>query len=233
MEFFPFNVEARTNQFVGSSGARKCRLLGYVPANFCFKNGKSQSIRVKRTEIEGLFGKTKTKNPLINVVAPKSDYHGKRAICRYVELDPLTQKITHLEFYEINANEKIEVTVPVHVIGKTPDASLGAIIEIVAHELVVECLPSRIPAFIEVDVSNLHKGNAIHVEEMRLPEGVEYAGEAHVTVVSCHMPHLEPEKADTTTTTPEVVGEAGAEGAAPVEAAAANAGAGKKEAANS
>jgi large subunit ribosomal protein L25 len=79
---------------------------------------------------------------------------------------------------------KIWVNVPVVVHGKSIGEERGGIVQIVRRELEVLCLPGVIPESIALDISSLDINDAIHVEEIQLPEGVEIAPETNFTVVT-------------------------------------------------
>jgi large subunit ribosomal protein L25 len=86
-----------------------------------------------------------------------------------VQVHPTTGDFLHVDFYAIVASEKLHVTVPVKLIGSSQAARDGAIIEHVLQDIEVKCLPSDIPAEIEVDISSLEKpGDIIHVSDLKI-----------------------------------------------------------------
>ncbi len=74
--------------------------------------------------------------------------------------------------------------VPVHVIGKSKGEKLGGQLQIIRHELEVVCLPANIPTSIDIDVAELDIGDVVHIEDVRLPVGIEVPHEVNFTVIT-------------------------------------------------
>ena len=72
------------------------------------------------------------------------------------------------DFYLIDLDEKVEVSVPIHLTGKAPGVELGGILDHPLREIELECLPRAIPESIDVDVSALDVGDSIHVRDLQL-----------------------------------------------------------------
>ncbi len=86
-----------------------------------------------------------------------------------VQVHPVSGDFVHVDFYAIVASEKLHVTVPVKLIGNSPAARDGAIIEHILQDIEVKCLPSDIPTDIEVDISALvNPGDIIHISDLTL-----------------------------------------------------------------
>jgi large subunit ribosomal protein L25 len=90
-----------------------------------------------------------------------------RVLVRGVQLDPISHHLLHADFYRVNLDRKITVTVPVHLVGEARGVKTdGGVLDCVHREMEVECLPTEIPNAIEVDISNLGIGDAIHVRDV-------------------------------------------------------------------
>jgi len=107
--------------------------------------------------------------------------------------------------------------------------NFGGILEINLHTVEVECLPKDLPEIIIIDVTRLGVGDAIHIKDLQLPEGVTVRGDGELTVVRVAAPtvEIEPVAAVAAAAGPEVIKEkkedtaAAAKTAAPAKAAAA------------
>ncbi|MGC8779051.1 MAG: 50S ribosomal protein L25, partial [Candidatus Caldatribacteriaceae bacterium] len=95
-----------------------------------------------------------------------------RGIIKEMQRNPVKNEIWHVDFYEVKADQKISLSVPVMVKGEAKGVKEGGILEVMATELEIECLPEAIPEAIVVDVSHLEIGDAIHVRELEVPQGV-------------------------------------------------------------
>jgi large subunit ribosomal protein L25 len=129
-----------------------------------------------------------------------------------VQRDPITDRFLHVDLQEVKENEKMVINVIVHTVGESTGVkNEGGILDISSYRLRIRCLPKDLPAFIEVDVTELAVGEAIHVSELKPIAGVEFLDDKNQSVVLCSAP---PEEE----AAPVV---AAAEGAVPAEGAAA------------
>jgi large subunit ribosomal protein L25 len=117
---------------------------------------------------------------------------GKRlAMVKELQRNPVNGELLHVDFYEIDMKRKLAVKIPVHAVGKCKGVELGGLLQVIRRELEVFCLPSNIPASFEVDTTDLDIGDAVHVEDIVLPEGVEIPHDANFTVITVLSPKKE------------------------------------------
>jgi large subunit ribosomal protein L25 len=118
------------------------------------------------------------------------------AIIQEVQHHPVTGRVLHVDFHGVSANEEIESSVPVEVIGEAIGVkSYGGILEQSLRALTISCLPSNLPEFINVDVSALNIGDTLHVKDIVLPAGVTAVEEAERTVFHVTEPKVIVEEA--------------------------------------
>src|SRR5207249_3479374 len=98
-------------------------------------------------------------------------------LVRDIQWDHLGKEIIHLDFARVSASDSIETEVPIELRGTAPGLSEGGILEQLIHDISVVCRADAIPNNIKVDISDLHLGKAIHVKELKLPEGVAVKGD--------------------------------------------------------
>ena len=90
-----------------------------------------------------------------------------RVLVKNVQLDPITHHLLHADFYRVNMDRKIQVTVPVLLKGESRGVKQdGGVLDFVHREIVVEVLPANIPDSIEVDISELGIGDSVHVRDL-------------------------------------------------------------------
>ena len=100
-----------------------------------------------------------------------------------VDLDPITNRPRHVDFYAVTKGEKVEVAIPLVFVGESPAVEAGANLVKVLHELEVEADPMNLPHSIEVDLSALVAINdRIHAKDLVLPVGVELMTEPEEVV---------------------------------------------------
>lgn len=91
-----------------------------------------------------------------------------------VDLDPLTNRPRHIDFYAVTKGQKVEVEIPLTFVGEAPAIKAGHNLIKVLHELPIKADPMNLPHDIEVDVSTLaNVGDQVHVRDLKLPSGVE------------------------------------------------------------
>jgi large subunit ribosomal protein L25 len=140
-----------------------------------------------------------------------------RVIPRAVQLDPVTDRVVHVDFMRLTAGGTISLDIPVHFHGQevSPGIKKGGVLNIVRHEVALLCPVDNIPEFIEADLSELDIGDSVHISAFKLPEGVKPVIRGRdFTVATIAPPTTYTEEATTI-----AAAAPGAEGAAPAEGA--------------
>jgi large subunit ribosomal protein L25 len=200
----------------GKTVTRKLRAQGKVPA-VVYGSGIEPTMLV--VESLGLAKVLRGGvNALVDLKGAKA-IEGKPVLVKEVQRDPLSRKVVHCDLYAVNLKARIDVEVPLHFIGIPRGVALdGGVLEPLLRTLEVSTMPLSIPESIDVDVSNLGIGDAIHVRDLALPPDVILKTDADVTVTHVITPRLEEVAAPAA---PVEGAEAvpGAEGAAAADAA--------------
>ncbi len=111
-------------------------------------------------------------------------------LVRDIQHHPYKMEVMHMDFIRVDAKKVVHVFSQLHFVGE--DVSPGiksedGVINHVLTEVELECLPKNIPEFIEIDLSEMHVGDVVHLSDLKLPEGVEVLalkqGEEHDTAV--------------------------------------------------
>ncbi len=192
---------------VGKGFARKARALGNIPGVLYGHGETPQAVAVDSREFSTAMRTNKGSNA---IVALDLGQGGVTALVRAVQLDPVSHRVLHIDFQHISLTETIHVEVPVHLVG-TPVGVKdgGGILEAITRELQIRCLPTAIPASLDVDVSGLAVGTSLHVRDLKF-EGITIETDSHVTVATVVAPTVEAEPvAGATAAEPEVVGAKG------------------------
>ena len=163
-------MESREKTGKGENG--RLRRAGYVP---CILYGPEVKENIKgklnMREVEKILA-GRWESTRLTVKLPD----GREELCliREAQRHPLNDMPLHVDLLHLVRGHKITVNIPVEVTGREESQGIkdGGVLE-VSHELEVETLPMSIPDVITVDVSGLNVGDAIHVKDLVLPEGVE------------------------------------------------------------
>jgi large subunit ribosomal protein L25 len=181
------SLSARPRSGRGKGDARKLRASGQIPAVVYGHNEETRSVEVDAHELERLFATVHVENTIIDL-SIEGEAQAVRTLVREVQAHPWRGHVLHVDFYQIHAGEKLEVEIPIRLIGDAPGVKEGGVLSANINDLEVRCLPDAIPEFIEVDISGLHIGDAIHVSDLPLPEGVESLVDAERTVCTVTPP---------------------------------------------
>jgi large subunit ribosomal protein L25 len=99
------------------------------------------------------------------------------------QMDPISRRMTHIDFVRVVMDEVVRLTIPVHLTGSSIGVKEGGILDWQMRELHVECLPNAIPDTIEVDITNLGAHQQVRISDLQLPEGVKVEEDPHRVIV--------------------------------------------------
>ncbi|MCX8081869.1 MAG: 50S ribosomal protein L25/general stress protein Ctc [bacterium] len=190
MDKIQFTAEEREG--IGKGVARKLRAGGFIPAVLYGPGYEPIPLKVEKKSAEDIIRKLESHNVMADIVIKKGKKKETvKTILKDIQTDPIRGDILHLDFYRISMDHSVRMGIPVHLVGESPGIEKGGILEQELRELQVQALPDRIPALIEVDVSNLDIGHAILVKDIVLPEGVSLVDDPEKVVVTVLAPKAE------------------------------------------
>ena len=226
MEKLKLSANSREKAGQGLPGMRS---KGLVPGILYGKKKAPQLVQISSKDLEKATMTEAGFNALYELsVDGKAE--GLVRIREY-QAHPIKRNFTHVDFQAIDLTAKLEVEVPIRIVGKAEGVKKGGVLEQQRRTLHLKCLPDRIPEHIDIDVSALEIGQGIHANEVKLSEGVEFPHETNFIVLSV-VPPTKEEVAAPTVVAEALPGAEGAEGAPAAGTAAATApAAGGKEAA--
>ena len=215
-------AEARSG--TGKGPARQTRREKKVPAVIYGHGRPTQPLTVDALALEKALAGVE---PASTVIELTLDGKKTKVLIREIQRHAIRPDIIHVDFYEIHADEKIRLKIPVHLVG-TPDGvrNAGGVLDQVMREVEIEVLPEHIPDRVELDVTPLAIGHSRHVRDLQIPNVTILSG-ADLTIATVVPPRAEEVAAPTPEATTEVAepelirkpreeeGEAGAEGEAP------------------
>ncbi len=179
-------LKATSREDRGKGAARRLRAAGRIPAVVYGHGEESRALSVDALELERLFSRIAVESTLIQLEIDGKP--GARVLVREVQDHPYRPEVLHVDFYQVHAGERVNVEVPLRLVGNAEGVREGGVLEQALHTLSVRCLPDQIPDAIEVDVSALKVGDSLHVRDIALPAGVELHGDPDGTVCSVGAP---------------------------------------------
>lgn len=202
-------VEPRTT---GKHFSRALRRERQIPA-VIYGSGITSSVKVFEGDVNR-YNTRAYENQLFNLKSSDAALNGKVVLMKQVDVHPLTRKPEHVDFYALDLKKNVRVDVEIRVEGKPVGLADGGLLNVVLRTITIECLPTSIPDAFVADVSALGIGDALHVSDLKIPDGVKVITGLEQTIAVVNMAEEEaaPAAADAT---------AAAAGAAPAAGAAA------------
>lgn len=174
----------------GKEVARRLRAQGRLPAVIYGKDMESRGISLDLQEAEYLFQRIAVENTIIDLLVDGEE-EPIRTLIREIQTLPHKPSLLHVDFLRIQKGVALEVEIPVSLEGIPVGVrETGGILEQLINELRVKCIPSMIPEVVSLDVTGLAVGDAIHVREIDLGEGVEILVDPDRTVCSVQVPKV-------------------------------------------
>ena len=183
-------LAARVRDGAGKGSARRLRAQGLVPAVVYGRHLDTPvHIAVDPIEVKKAIATPHKLNTLLTL---QLDGQPERLVLlKDYQQDPLSREMLHADFIDVHENEQIKVNVPLVLTGRPVGVTEGGILSQSRRELEVYALPSAIPEKIEADVTNLKIAQSLHINEVKLPEGVRVKTQVNYTIAVVSVPEKE------------------------------------------
>jgi large subunit ribosomal protein L25 len=165
------DAQARTG--AGKGAARRDRRAGRIPAVVYGANKNPAMITLD----PGTLDREIYQRPGFFTRLYEIRVEGQRgkelAICRDLQLDPVTDRPIHLDFLRVSPKTEVTIQVPVHFIDheESPGLKRGGVLDVVRHEVEMYCRADKIPSYIEVSLKGLDINDSAHISSVDIPEG--------------------------------------------------------------
>jgi large subunit ribosomal protein L25 len=204
-------INAELRKEICKKARKELRSQGKIPAVIYGITAESIPISVNLADIKGIMKSENKDNSILRIT--QGDKAKFDAMIKQIQYDYLSDHIIHVDFIRIDLNKPVEVEVPMVLEGepvgvKTEDGLL----EFIHREILVRSLPTSIPKEIRVDVSGLHIGQSIKVENLAKSDAYQVLSPANTVI--CAVAAKAKEEVVEVAAAPEAVEGAAAEGAA-------------------
>jgi large subunit ribosomal protein L25 len=156
----------------GTGASRRLRNAGKTPGIVYGVGSEPQLVELDHNALWHALKKEAFHSSILDLeVAGKS----QQVLLRDVQYHPFRQLVLHVDFQRVDPNKKIHTKVPLHFLNQETNPAVktgGAIISHVLAEIEVQCLPSQLPEFLEVDLAKIEAGQSLHAKDITLPAGV-------------------------------------------------------------
>lgn len=166
------NIVAFERAKQGTGASRRLRNSGRTPGIIYGGATDSQNIELEHNALWHTLKKEAFHSSVLDMEIGGQTI---KVVLRDVQYHPYKQQVQHIDFQRVDATTKLHLKVPVHYVGADESVAVkvdNCTLNTVIHELEVTCMPSDLPEFISVDLSNLKKGSSIHLKDVKLPRGL-------------------------------------------------------------
>ncbi|MBC8738638.1 50S ribosomal protein L25/general stress protein Ctc [Paraburkholderia sp. UCT31] len=171
-------VVAFERSLQGTGASRRLRNSGKTPGIVYGAGADTQLIELDHNALWHALKKEVFHSSILDLeVAGKS----QQVLLRDVQYHPFRQLVLHVDFQRVDATKKLHTKVPLHFLNQETNPAVkqsSAVISHILNEIEIECLPSALPEFIEVDLAKIEAGQSVHAKDIPLPAGVALV--AHV-----------------------------------------------------
>jgi large subunit ribosomal protein L25 len=176
-------LEVTRRERSGKEYAKKLRQDNKIPGVVYGGHKEPVPIIVERKAIVDLIQKSDHGIRSIFLLKMAGTDQQRHAMIKDTQMDPISRRMTHIDFVRVVMDEVVRLTIPVHLTGNSIGVKEGGILDWQMRELHVECLPGAIPDTIEVDISELGAHQQVRVSDLKLPEGVKVEEDPHRVIV--------------------------------------------------
>jgi large subunit ribosomal protein L25 len=184
------NLQVATRSDTGKGAARSLRRSGKVPGVIYGHNRQAEALAIDSGALNKMLIGISAGTTVLDVVVDGRP--AVKALIREIQRDSVRPaEILHLDLYEVRADEKVTLAVPIHLVG-IPDGvrNFGGVLDHVLRELEIEVLPADIPEHVELDVTALTIGHSLFVRDVKI-EKAEILNDPDTPVCTVVAPRTE------------------------------------------
>ena len=182
MEITSLAAQVRKEQKKGP--ARRLRQQGFVPAIFYGGSAENIQLAVKSSDLQKLRKEKKVHAFIKLIIDDGGKKLEKLSLIKELQVQPLTGKLFHADFYEVDMKKKLAFDVTLNFVGKAIGVENGGELQHIKREVKVLCLPTDLPDHIDVDITAIEIGHSIKVKDIKVPESLTHLDPPDAAVVS-------------------------------------------------
>ncbi len=192
-----FTIEAELRETTGRGEARRMRRVGKMPAVIYGGDKPELPITLDAMSTAKLLDQEAFYTSIVEIKI-KGARGSNKGLVKDVQWHPVREEAMHIDFHRVSAADIVHVEVPINAINfeKCPGDIKGGILETIRHSLEVACRADSIPDSIDIFCAQMDIGDAVHVEDIALPDGVEIPHDINFTVLSVAAPKVEVEPSE-------------------------------------
>ncbi len=180
------SMDAAVRTETGKGAARRLRRAAQIPGILYGQGADPVPLSVNRHEFQRMLFVSAGERVMFTLKLTGTEENNKRlALLKELQRHPVNDQIRHIDFYEVAMDQPVQVEVPITPAGEAKGVRLSkGIMELIQREVTIECLPLDIPNEIQVDISDLDIGDALHAGDIKLAEGIRLIDDPSTTLVT-------------------------------------------------
>ena len=200
-------ISVKKRSLEGSSTSRRMRHAGLLPGVIYGIDSNPLAVELETHALEQVLHHHASETILVDI-----DLEGEGSVSvllKEVQHHPVSGALLHVDLQRVAANQTLQVEVSLELVGEPEGVKLGGLLDQVMHTILVECLPADLPETVNVDVSELEIGSALHVSDLKLGNKVAILSDADALVAGVSAPKvdLEDDEDEDVEAEPEVITE--------------------------
>ena len=211
-------ITVAKRETTGKSANNALRNAGMIPAVIYGLNEPPVAVAISPKVVARIIASDTGLNSMIHLQREGTDIK-RHVIIKEVQRHPVTGRLSHVDFMRVDPTHKVRVKVPIRLKGMPIGVKEGGILDFTHREIEVECLPSFIPAHVDVNVEHLKVGDSLRLDQVVLDAHLTLHGDAHNVICSVLGKQAEEEMPEAAEAAAAAAPAAAAPAAAPAPAA--------------
>ena len=185
-------ISVKKRSIEGSSASRRMRHAGLLPGVIYGINSDPLAVELETHAVEQVLHNHASETILLDIDLEGEG--GVSVLLKEVQHHPVSGTLLHVDLQRVAANQTLQVEVSLELVGEPEGVKLGGLLDQVMHTILVECLPADLPETVNMDVSELEIGSALHVSDLKLGNKVVILSDMDAVVASVSAPKVEQEE---------------------------------------
>jgi len=184
-EYYHLTVESREN--TGTSEAKALRRNGKIPANYYYKGTDNINLSINERD---LYHALHSGQHIFEVTLGDETQY---MMIKDIQYHPVTDEVIHVDLMRVRRDQKMTITVPLHMEGDAVGVKEGGVLTQLITNIDIECLPTDVPDYIVLDISDLQMNGSLTVENLPIDSHLTILTEADQVIAMCQPPKEEVE----------------------------------------
>ena len=176
-----YKMDVQKRQDIGSNKVNKLRAENLIPGVIYKRGEETESLQVDLKEFQHTFRQAGT----TSIIELNFDGEVRTVIIKDVQTHPVRQEVLHIDFQELNMDEKLKVLIPVHLLHRDEIKVQPSVLTQLLNEVEVECLPNNIPNSADLDVSGMDFTTPLFVRDLDIAKDEDIEIQIDYDTVVC------------------------------------------------